>query len=168
MDRRSSGEILVFINFLQAARFGHVAYGFQVGDDEFVFGSTDHLWKHEWWDLPAWVRYMNVPPAGDIDWWLERGNRAAMLKQMKSGHHIRYHAFKSMQIADAYPHKALEAAVSLQHGGWHLAKHNCVHQTYRIMDEYCKEHNFPNPHEDALNLIPKRWFSILPGPQEIL
>ncbi|MBX9570222.1 MAG: hypothetical protein K2X77_15090 [Candidatus Obscuribacterales bacterium] len=161
--KNKEGEILVFINYLQAARFGHVAWGIRVAENEYFFGSTDHLWKHDWWDLPAWARYMNVPPEGDIDWWVEHGSKDAMLKMMRSGHHIRYHAYKCINVQSAQPEKAVEAAHRLRSAGWHLARHNCVHQTFLVMNEYSSEHNAPDPFANVLNLIPKRWFGLLPG-----
>lgn len=157
------GEIFVFINYVQAARFGHVAWGVKVADNEYFYGSTDHLWKHDWWDLPAWVRYMNVPLEGDIDWWVERGDKDSMLKMMRSGHHIRYHSYKMIDVDAADPQKAIDAAHRLRLAGWNLAKHNCVHQTFMVISEYSHEHGAANPFASALNLIPKRWFALLPG-----
>lgn len=40
------GQTYVFINYKQAAGFGHVAWGVRVAEDEFIFGSTDHLYHH--------------------------------------------------------------------------------------------------------------------------
>jgi hypothetical protein len=161
MDK--SGEIFVFINYMQAARFGHVGWGLRVAHDEYFFGSTDHLWKHDWWNLPEWVNYMNVPAEGDIDWWVERGKKDDMLKMMRSGHHIRYHAYKVIDVETAQPQVAIEAAHGLRSRGWHLARHNCVHQTFIVMNEYSNEHNAPDPFANVLNLIPKRWFGLLRG-----
>ena len=168
------GQFYVFINYEQAARFGHVGWGVRVGEDEYFFGSTDHLWKHDWWDLAAWLRYMDVPPDGDIDWWVERGSRSEMLETMRRGHHqrsgyhIRYHAYKAIEVPRALPERAIEAAHKLRVMGWNLSRHNCVHQTFMILSEYCEQHDFPNPVNNLTHLIPKRWFQLLPGKTELL
>ncbi len=163
------GEIYSFINFEQAAKFGHVGWGFQMEDGSYFYGSSDHLWKHDWWDLAAWVRYMHVPPEGDIDWWAEQGTKSDMLQTMKSGmspqsgYHIRYHAFKQIELEAPLANRAFDAAQQLKMGGWSLAKHNCVHQVYLVLSNYSKHHNLPNPFEDPLNLIPKTWFARVDG-----
>ena len=177
LDKMEKGAIYVFINFMQAARFGHVGWGFRLGEDRYCFGSSDHLWKHDWWDLPAWVRYMHVPAGGDIDWWSEQGNKSDMLSMMKKGQHaaykgrhIYYHAFKEIEfdLASSSPEKALQAAEQTNADGWHLSRNNCVHQAYLIFSKYSSEHKLPNPFQDPLNLIPKTWFSRIESDEQLL
>jgi hypothetical protein len=164
----SEGAILAFINYKQAAQFGHVGWGFRLDNDSYYFGSTDHLWKHDWWNLPAWIRYMHVPADGDIDWWAEQGSRSEMLKQMKSGPHIRYHAYKEIELTDSTPESALKFTDELRRGGWNLAKHNCVHQAFLIFSNYNSTHDLPSPFTDPLNLIPKNWFARISGERRAL
>lgn len=164
----SKGAIYAFINYKQAAQFGHVGWGFQLDSDNYYFGSTDHLWKHDWWDLPAWFRYMHVPPYGDIDWWAEQGSKADMLKMMKIGPHIRYHDYKEVSLTESSPETALSFTEQLQTSGWNLAKHNCVHQAFLIFSNYNNKHELPNPFQDPLNLIPKNWFARISGEPKAL
>lgn len=164
----AKGAIYSFINFEQAARFGHVGWGFELQDGSYYFGSTDHLWKHDWWDIPAWVRYMNVAPHGDIDWWAERGSKNDMLQTMKSGKHIRYHAFKEVILDEIVPEQAVATAEKLKTGGWHLSQHNCVHQSFLVFSNYSKQHNLPDPFADPLNMIPKNWFARISGSEQFL
>lgn len=154
-----AGSIYAFINFKQAARFGHVAWGFSLEDGTYYFGSSDHLWKHDWWDLFAWCNYMHVPENGDIDWWAQRGSKNDMLSEMKSGRHIRYHAYKEIVLAEVNPQNALQKAMQLKSSGWNLYTNNCVHQAFLVFSQYKSEHGLPDPFADPLNLIPKTWFA---------
>lgn len=106
---------------------------------------------------------MHVPAQGDIDWWAEQGSKQDMLKMMSHGHHIRYHAYKELEFEDALPERAFLTAESLKSGGWSLATHNCVHQAYLVFSDYSREHKLPNPFEDPINLIPKKWFARIPA-----
>src|SRR5437762_2446685 len=93
------GLAYIFINYVQAMHLGHVAWGFSLDDGEtFVFGSTDHLWRHPWWNMLESAKYMHVGKNGEIDWWAATGTREEMLKVMKSGGHLRYHAYKVIQV----------------------------------------------------------------------
>src|SRR5438309_1592527 len=87
------GHAFVFINVVQAARFGHVGWGFSLDldKDRYFFGSTDHLWRHDWWDLAAWMNYAQLKPGDENDWWSEEGTLDDMRRVMSKGHHIRYH-----------------------------------------------------------------------------
>ncbi|MBX9687855.1 MAG: hypothetical protein K2X27_14210 [Candidatus Obscuribacterales bacterium] len=162
------GSIFAFINFQQAARFGHVGWGFEVDEKHCYFGSTDHLWKHDWWDLPAWLRYMSVPAEADIDWWANQGSKTEMLKMMKSGPHIRYHAYKELRLDSAKPQEAIRTAEALRLGGWDLARHNCVHQAFLVFSNYSSAHALPSPFQDPLNLIPKTWFARIKASEQQL
>lgn len=153
------GSILAFINYKQAAQFGHVAWGFRLDEHSYYFGSTDHLWKHDWWNLAAWWRYMDVPPHGDIDYWAASGSKEDMFKMMRSGPHIRYHAYKEICLDESSPSAAINVAEELKAGGWNLAKHNCVHQAFLVFSNYSKTHCIPSPFADPLNMIPKTWFA---------
>lgn len=164
----SKGSLIAFINYKQAAQFGHIGWGFRLNADNYCFGSSDHLWKHDWWDLPAWWRYMHVPADGDIDWWSAQGSKEEMLEMMKTGPHIRYHAYKEIEADNVLPEQAVKYTEGLKSAGWHIAKHNCVHQAFQIFSTYTREHSLPNPYESPLNLIPKNWFARLPGSPQIL
>ncbi len=164
--KEESGTIYAFINTVQAARFGHVGWGFQLGPDRYLFGSSDHLFKHSHFDLRAWWNYMHVPRNGEIDWWAEEGNREEMLSMMRKGHHekyrgrhIQYHLFKELQLDKVKPELAVSKAEELKSGGWDLTRHNCVHHAYLIFSSYSTNHKLPDPFADPLNLIPKSWFA---------
>src|SRR6185437_16904874 len=94
------GAAFVFINFIQAGRMGHVGWGFLIdpATQTYYFGSTDHLWRHNWWDLVAWIRYTHVNPSANNDWWSGTGTHDDMLRMMSGGHHIRYHAAKRVSV----------------------------------------------------------------------
>lgn len=157
-----AGLAFIFINFKQAARFGHIGWGFSLPDDLFCYGSTDHLWRHQWWDIPGWCRYMRVPPEGDNDWWIEVGNEEQMLATMRSGHHIRYHAYKSIPVAEPQPDRAKATAAMLRSAGWAIAGNNCINQTYRVMSDYGAGRSIPAPYDAPHYLIPRRWFDAIP------
>src|SRR5579883_1854541 len=120
------GSIYAFINFKQAAGFGHVAWGFQAASDRYIYGSADHLWRHDWWDLLGWWRYMDVPPGNNIDWWCEEGSRDEMLNAMKTGYdktgkrHIFYHAFKMLNLERVYVERAMQFTAEIENHGWHV------------------------------------------------
>ncbi len=162
------GRALVFINFVQAARCGHVAWGFlrdspiTAGQhDQYYYGSTDHLLKDPWWDLIGWLKYAHVEPTVNNDWWAELGDRSAMIRMMHKGHHIRYHAAKLISVPNADPFLAGTKASKLQHDGWSLLVNNCVHQTYEVLTAYGAK--LPAPNVPVSNLIPKRWFAEIEG-----
>jgi hypothetical protein len=166
--QKMQGSIYAFINYRQAARFGHVGWGFQLDDHSYYFGSSDHLWKHDWYDLAAWLAYMHVPAQGDIDWWAAQGSKALMLETMKSGPHIRYHAFKELKPADTMPERAATCAGNLKTGGWNIANHNCVHQAFLILSSYSRQHGLPDPFKEPLYLIPVYWFAGIAGEPQVL
>jgi hypothetical protein len=158
-----NGLAFVFINYVQAARCGHVGWGFLLEEqtETYYFGSTDHLLKDPWWDLIGWLRYAHVEPAGHNDWWCETGNKARMFEMMHTGHHIRYHAAKIIQVTKPAPQLAFEKAESLKQAGWSLLINNCVHQTYSVLSDYGAA--LPAPAAPVTNLVPKRWFSEIQG-----
>jgi hypothetical protein len=157
------GSICAFINYKQAARFGHVGWAFRLPDGNYYFGSSDHLWKHNRWDMAGWWRYMHVPAHGDIDWWDGQAGKTDMLAIMKSGPHIHYHAYKEIELPDCSSENAIMVANQIKVGGWHVTAHNCVNQAYLIFSGYSREHSLPDPFEDPLNLIPKIWFARISG-----
>lgn len=153
------GAGYVFINFEQAAGFGHVGWGFQLDENEFCFGSTDHLWNRKFpeWHLVELYRYMNVQPQKNNDFWAETGSKTQMLSVMGSGHHIRYHAYKSIAVEKAKPQEASCFAQSLADNGWNVMSNNCVHQVYSVLTAYGGNMKMPGP-DFGLNRIPKVWF----------
>ena len=164
-----NGTGFVFINLLQAMRFGHVGWGFAIDEaqSQFYFGSTDHLYRHPWWDLPGWIQYAKVEPHADNDWWSAVGTRDDMLRIMSRGdsgrYHIRYHVAKEIAVQSARIEDARRAAESLRTGGWAVLSNNCVHQAYDVLTEYGA--NLPAPTQPLTNLIPKVWFAKIEGNQ---
>jgi hypothetical protein len=159
-----NGEFALFINVKQAARFGHVGWGFRVAEDRYMFGATDHLYRHHEMDLPAWIDYMSVQPGELTDWWCGFGTREEMLKGMSSaGDHIWYHRCKSVIVPDADSKQAEKVARSTQFTGWTVLTNNCVQQTYEIIEAYGASKFIPNPWQNPFNLIPRVWFNSFPG-----
>ncbi|MDZ4835776.1 MAG: hypothetical protein SGJ27_18520 [Candidatus Melainabacteria bacterium] len=158
------GEFFVFINVKQAAQFGHVGWGFRLEEDRYMFGATDHLYRHHDMDLPAWIDYMSVPPGEHTDWWCGYGTRDEMLQAMsRSTEHIWYHRCKSVLIAKPDPQKAEKAARLTGCSGWTVLTNNCVQQSYEIVQAYGAETIIPNPWKNPFNLIPRVWFNSFPG-----
>ncbi|MBY0551571.1 MAG: hypothetical protein K2W95_30090 [Candidatus Obscuribacterales bacterium] len=171
----TQGAIYAFINFEQAARFGHIGWGFlQEDGTNCLFGSSDHLYHHNVWDLPAWIKYMAVPPGGDIDWWCESGTEEQMLRAMRTGRntdggrHIFYHAYKVILVPSPDPARAKYTAEHQQFGGWEVLANNCVHHAYQIFADYGAAATIPNPSGDPFHRIPKRWFNLLAGAPQSL
>jgi hypothetical protein len=160
------GSAYIFINFLQAARFGHIGWGFLMADGSYCFGSTDHLFRKSWLDLGAWLAYGHVKPGYDNDWWMETGTSEEMLAKMARSHHIYYHAVKEVGAANAQPERALAAAHSMKDAGWSLGGNNCVHQTYRILTDYGAV--LPAPQQCLTNIIPRKWFDKVDAQQRQL
>jgi hypothetical protein len=163
------GSAFVFINPFQALRFGHVGWGFALdkAQNQYYFGSTDHLYRHPWWDLPGWVRYSKVEPEGPNDWWSAIGSREDMLRVMAKGdpsrYHIRYHVVKEIPVESAAPDAARAAAEGLRVGGWEVLSNNCVHQAYDVLTQYGAD--LPRPAQPLTNLVPKIWFAKINGNQ---
>lgn len=154
---------------MQALRFGHIAWGFGIGEDLYFYGSTDHLWgRKSYFNLPAIIDYMAVPPHGDNDWWSEIGSKEQMLRTMSRGHHIRYHAYKVIETSRPDPITARSIAEELKVNGWHVGSNNCVHQAHRVLSNYGCTDYLPDPRNPAHNIIPRRWFAAIPGKKEIL
>lgn len=158
-------EAFVFINFLQALRFGHIAWGFSTGPDKYLFGSADHLLKRPMWDLPALLGYSHVEPGGDIDFWVNEGSLAYMLDDLTTGKHIRYHSAKRILVLSPQPEAARQCALSLSEGGWSLMQNNCLHHTIRVLTafglprESMPETSLLKP----LTMVPVHWFANIEG-----
>lgn len=154
------GKAFVFLNPMQAARFGHVGWGFALDESDrpnCYFGSTDHLCRHGVLNLAGWMRYAHVKPSGHIDWWAEAGVADRMIDTMSGGHHLRYHLMKEIVVPDASPERAREAAQAVAANGWSLLANNCVHHTYTVLTRYGAK--LPPPMESPFNIIPRRWFA---------
>jgi hypothetical protein len=163
------GLIYAFINVEQACRFGHLGWGFLDETDTFVFGSTDHLYHHNVWDLPAWLKYMDVPVGENVDWWSARGSESEMLSSMRAGcsnsrRHLNYHYYKILRISDPRPAEARKVAEGQEFGGWSVLANNCVHHAHQIFAEYGAGQLIPDPRSAPTRVIPKTWYSLLNGP----
>lgn len=149
-------QSFIFINYEQALRFGHVAWGFALAPEEsgseskrkkYCWGSSDHLLRTPMSDVIALAKYSHVPPGGDIDFWCEEGSFERMLESMSQGHHIQhqeiryhinYHAYKELQYdqKSGNVERALQELERIKAGGWSLLTNNCIDQTYRLLDAY--------------------------------
>ncbi len=157
------GQAYIFINYEQALKFGHVAWGFALDEETYCYGSSDHLLKRPMSDLPAMLKYSHVEPGGDIDFWSEKGNISEMLHTMKRGHHIRYHAYKSIGLAEFFPDAARAEMEKVAAGGWSVLTNNCIHHTYRILHAYgvngVNQKLLLPQLSKPRTLMPKHWFS---------
>lgn len=158
-------EAFVFINFLQALRFGHITWGIQMAKDQFFFGSADHLLKQPMWNLPHLLTYSRVKAGGDIDFWVKEGSLDFMFDEMTSGKHIRYHSVKRILVHEPFPQKARDCALDLARGGWSLVDNNCLHHTVRVLSAFglssqsMPELSLLKPH----TMVPVNWFANLEG-----
>ena len=159
------GEFLLFINHRQAATCGHVGWGFkEPGKDNYVFGSTDHLTRHKYMDLIAWINYMHVEPGEDNDWWSDSGSKAKMVELMSdSKTHIWYHAYKIFPVALPKFEQAKKIALDFKNQGWSVFSNNCVQQTYEIAKVYGVGGEILNPWSNSFLLVPNIWFKMVPG-----
>ncbi len=160
-----SGEAYAFINYDQAARFGHLGWGFRISPDRYYFGSTDHLWRTEYpfWHPIELLRYMTVAPGDNNDFWAQSGSFSQMLQTMVSGHHIRYQFYKLVPVKDPRPEIACNFADSFTTKGWSVLFDNCVHHTHSILQIYGGE-GLPSPHK-LPNRLPRTWFAEIPSPR---
>lgn len=157
----NAGEAYVFINYDQAGGFGHIGWGFQLAQEQFYFGSTDHLWRKQYplWHPLELLRYMHVRPGDSNDFWAESGSAPEMLATMSNGKHVRYQYYKVVPVENAQAEPATSHANSCAARGWSVLTDNCVHQTYRILCKYGST-ALPDPDKaTAPFLIPRIWFA---------
>jgi hypothetical protein len=161
------GAAYIFINLEQAAGFGHIGWGFHIAQGKHYFGSTDHLWRAEYplWHPLELIRYMNVAPSANIDFWSQVGTREEMLETMRHGAHLRYHLYKELPVSAPDPLRARALVDCADKCGWHVIFNNCVHQTYRILTAYGAE--LPSPNKLA-HRFPKSWFESVPTQPVVL
>lgn len=155
------GAAYVFINFEQAVTLGHIGWGFRVEENRYFFGSTDHLWNRQYplWHVPELIRYANVEPHFNNDYWSACGTEREMLETMRAGNHVRYHAYKRIPVSNPDPASAIMLAETMKDIGWHVTKNNCVHQSNAILTKYGGM-ILPNAYT-PLNRIPRHWFKAI-------
>jgi hypothetical protein len=163
----NKGAAYIFINLEQAAGFGHIGWGFPLEGDQFYFGSTDHLWQTEYpiWHALELIRYMNVDPGANNDYWAQTGTFEEMLQLMRAGPHVRYHEYKIIPVASANPLLAKANADSMKNIGWNIILNNCVHQSFQIIGAYGGDLPSPNT---AANRFPKKWFAAIASESRVL
>ncbi|MBP9094034.1 hypothetical protein KBI23_23640 [bacterium] len=186
-------QSFIFINYHQALRFGHVAWGFALSPREskrnkYCWGSSDHLLRTPMSDVIALAKYSYVPPGGDIDFWYEEGSFEQMLESMSQGHHIQhnelryhinYHAYKELhdERQSGNVNRALQELEVIKAGGWSLLTNNCIDQTYRLLDAYGAGAALVNPKwryqpkvsftgqkpSRLSTILPRKWFAAASG-----
>ncbi|MGD9684004.1 MAG: hypothetical protein AB7W16_22780 [Candidatus Obscuribacterales bacterium] len=166
----TGGRFYLFLNHRQASRLGHVGWGFTLGDGRTcMFGSTDHLIRHRWWNLWAWVNYMYVAPGDHTDFWFGYGDESEMYRAMShSRSHIWYHECKVVVVEDARPGAAEALALSMERAGWAALSNNCVQQTHDIATAYGVGDAIPDPRRNSLFLVPRLWFPAVTGEHVML
>lgn len=162
------GAAYVFINFEQAMQLGHIGWGFKVEEERYFFGSTDHLWNRNYpmWHVPELIRYMDVPPGENNDYWSAFGTEHEMLKMMQSGPHVRYHSYKRIPVALPNATEACMLAETMKNAGWNLAQNNCVHQSSAILTKYGGK-ILPSAYM-PLDRIPRHWFAAIEAEEMVL
>lgn len=162
------GAAYVFINFEQAMALGHIGWGFFVEEGRYFFGSTDHLWnrKYPMWHALELIRYMDVAPGANNDYWSAFGTEEEMLKMMRSGPHVRYHSYKRIPVLNPNASAACMLAETMKDVGWNLAQNNCVHQSNAILTKYGGA-ILPNAYT-PLDRIPRKWFAAIDAEEIIL
>jgi hypothetical protein len=152
----------IFINVEQAVGFGHIGWALHRGGEEYYFGSTDHLWntRYPYWHLPELLRYMDVAPKANNDYWSRSGTYEQMMTDMRIGRHVRYHMYKAVPVKNPAPQAAIDFADYLKDDGWNVIFNNCVHHTYQVLTKYGAE--LPDPNQLS-NRLPKNWFGEIPG-----
>jgi hypothetical protein len=162
------GAAYVFINFEQAMALGHIGWGFLVEEDWYLFGSTDHLWnrKYPMWHAPEFIRYMDVPPGQNNDYWSAFGTEEEMLKMMRSGPHVRYHSYKRIPVPNPNPSAARELGETMKDIGWNVAQNNCVHQSHAMLTKYGGM-ILPTAYT-PLDSIPRKWFAAIEYEEVVL
>ncbi len=162
------GSAYVFINYEQAMTFGHIGWGLFVEENRYFFGSTDHLWNREYpmWDPGELYRYMDVEPGRNNDYWSAFGTEEEMLQTMRSGSHVRYHAYKRLPVLQPDPAAAVMFAETVKDIGWNVAQNNCVHQANAVLTKYGGM-ILPNAHT-PLNRMPRKWFGEIEVEETIL
>lgn len=160
----AEGKAYVFINYDQAVGFGHIGWGFHIAGDTYYYGSTDHLWntKYALWDPVELIKYMNVNPSGNNDYWSAQGTEEQMLQTMRLGRHVRYHSYKVVTTPKASPLLARAYADSMRENGWNVLLNNCVHQSYQILTKYGGKDILPCPYK-LINRFPRKWFDSIPA-----
>lgn len=162
------GAAYVFINFEQAMQLGHVGWGFKVEENQYLFGSTDHLWnrKYPFWHPIELFKYMDVPPGENNDYWSELGTEDDMLRMMRSGPHVRYHSYKRIPVVNPDAVAAVNFAENMRDIGWNLAQNNCVHQSNAVLTKYGGNilPAFGNP----IEIVPRNWFAAIAAEEMIL
>jgi hypothetical protein len=153
------GAAYVFINFEQAMTLGHIGWGLKVEENRYFFGSTDHLWnrKYPLWHPAELIRYMDVEPGKNNDYWSAFGTEDEMLTMMRSGSHVRYHSYKRLPVLNPDPAAAIMLAETMKDVGWNVVQNNCVHQSNAILTKYGGM-ILPNAYTPA-NRIPGNWFA---------
>lgn len=162
------GAAYVFINFEQAMQLGHIGWGFKVEDDRYFFGSTDHLWNRNYalYHVPELIRYMDVAPGRNNDYWSSFGTEDEMLHMMRSGPHVRYHSYKRIPVPQPDVAAACMLAERMKDLGWNIAQNNCVHQSNAILTKYGGM-ILPNAYT-PLNRIPSHWFRAIEAEEVVL
>lgn len=156
-------EGFVFINYLQAMGFGHVAWGFALDRNLYCYGSCDHLLTAPLWHPTAMLKYMRVDAGDNLDYWCRQGTYLEMLDEVCKGPHIRYHAFQRIKLEDGQgrPQEALDVALRLKDEGWCIAGNNCVDQALKVLSAYGVPKSVlgREPGEVVPFAFPKRWFA---------
>lgn len=149
-------------------QLGHVGWGFQVGKDHYLFGSTDHLWDraYPFWHPIELIRYMDVQPGKNNDFWCQFGNEDEMLRIMRSGPHVRYHSYKRIPVTNPDPVSACRFAETMNGIGWNLAQNNCVHQSNAILTRYGG--NILPVSSNPIEIVPRKWFAAIAQEEMIL
>ena len=163
------GAAYVFINYEQAMMLGHIGWGFRAEENRYYFGSTDHLWNRQYpmWHPAEIIRYMDVTPGVNNDFWSDFGTEEEMLEMMRCRPQaVRYQSYKRIPVLNPNPAAACKFAETMKDIGWNVVRNNCVHQSNAILTRYGGL-ILPNA-DTALGRIPRQWFAAIEAEEVVL
>jgi hypothetical protein len=141
-----------FRRMRSAVYFGHVGWGFQLGDSAYYYGATEGRF-----DLPE------IFPGHNNGWWAQEvASEADILEDMRARG---YDAYKRISVETADPASAKHVADSLQHAGYHLVGNDCVDHVKRVLEAFgvaCL------PDRTLRHVSANEWFARLEGSEEPL
>ena len=154
-----NGNAYIFVNYHQAATFGHVGWGFAIDNSRTCyFGSTDHFCVDA---LRNPGQCLRVNQGDDNDWWAQIGTFDEMISIMRnqSSGHIWYHAYKEIPTNNADPVHARRTADNYKNAGWWIPGNTCLDHVYHILCDYGIP-NLPWP-SDPRYWVPNNYFNTL-------
>ncbi|CAG8451868.1 5405_t:CDS:1, partial [Cetraspora pellucida] len=150
------GEACVFNRILSSYLLGHVAFGFQIGNDQYIYGADEGPTHNDPTHLCGDDKY----------WWQSTGTRAEMLKQFKDQKYDRY---KCEKVTNPNAENAQNMMTKVKAQKYYVNRvvcfaafndptSNCLTDTISVLTEY----NAPGLSiSSTLQNVPNDWFEKL-------